>query len=206
MMMKVSANIEQLKYDEKGLIPAIVQDADTRVVLMQAYMNAESLQKTLETGRACFFSRSRQRLWTKGEESGNFLTVHDILSDCDNDSLLIKVTPAGPTCHTGADTCWKERNTPADFLFYLQDFLNERKNDDPDQSYTARLIARGINKVAQKVGEEAVEVVIESKDDNENLFLNECADLMYHYIVLLIAKGYKLQDVIGVLEDRHHKK
>lgn len=205
-MMKINADIENLTYDEKGLIPAIVQDADTRVVLMQAYMNAESLQKTLDTGKACFFSRSRQRLWTKGEESGNFLTVREILSDCDRDSLLVKVSPAGPACHTGADTCWKEKNTPADFLFYLQDFLSARKNDDPNESYTARLIARGINKVAQKVGEEAVEVVIEAKDNDRDLFLNECADLMYHYIVLLIAKGYTLQDVIGVLEDRHRKK
>ena len=204
--MKITANIEELKYDEKGLIPAIVQDARTRVVLMQAYMNAESLQKTLETGKACFFSRSRGRLWTKGEESGHFLLVEDILSDCDNDSLLVKATPVGPTCHTGADTCWREENVPADFLFYLQDFLDARKDDSPDESYTARLIARGINKVAQKVGEEAVEVVIEAKDDNEELFLNECADLMYHYIVLLVAKGYKLQDVIRVLESRHHKK
>lgn len=205
--MKVNAeDIKKLSYDEKGLIPAIVQDADTRVVLMQAYMNAESLQKTFETGKACFFSRSRRRLWTKGEESGNFMTVREILADCDNDSLLVKVSPAGPACHTGADTCWEEKNTPADFLFYLQDFLRARKNDDPNESYTARLIARGINKVAQKVGEEAVEVVIEAKDDNEDLFLNECADLMYHYIVLLIAKGYRLQDVIGVLEQRHRKK
>lgn len=205
--MKVNAeDIEKLSYDEKGLIPAIIQDADTRVVLMQAYMNAESLQKTFETGKACFFSRSRRRLWTKGEESGNFMTVREILADCDNDSLLVKVSPAGPACHTGADTCWEEKNTPADFLFYLQDFLRARKNDDPNESYTARLIARGINKVAQKVGEEAVEVVIEAKDDNEDLFLNECADLMYHYIVLLIAKGYRLQDVIGVLEQRHRKK
>ena len=205
--MKVNAeDIEKLSYDEKGLIPAIVQDADTRVVLMQAYMNAESLQKTFETGKACFFSRSRRRLWTKGEESGNFMTVREILADCDNDSLLVKVSPAGPACHTGADTCWEEKNTPADFLFYLQDFLRARKNDDPNESYTARLIARGINKVAQKVGEEAVEVVIEAKDDNEDLFLNECADLMYHYIVLLIAKGYRLQDVIGGLEQRHRTK
>ena len=204
--MKITADTSQLKYDEKGLIPAIVQDADTRVVLMQAYMNAESLKKTLETGKACFFSRSRGKLWIKGEESGHFLLVKDILADCDNDSLLVKATPVGPTCHTGADTSWKEENTPADFLFYLEDFLQKRSKDDPSESYTARLIARGINKVAQKVGEEAVEVVIEAKDDNEDLFLNECADLMYHYIVLLVAKGYKLQDVIGVLEGRHHKK
>ena len=204
--MKVSADIENLKYDAKGLIPAIVQDAATRVVLMQGYMNAESLQKTLETGKACFFSRSRGRLWTKGEESGHFLLVQDILSDCDQDSLLVKATPVGPTCHTGSDTCWGEKNTPADFLFYLQDFLYRHKDDDPKESYTARLIARGINKVAQKVGEEAVEVVIEAKDDNRDLFLNECADLMYHYIVLLVAKGHTLQEVIEVLKERHHAK
>lgn len=131
--------------------------------------------------------------------------VSEILADCDSDSLLVKVLPAGPACHTGSDTCWGEKNSPADFLFYLQDYLEERKNDSPEESYTARLISRGINKVAQKVGEEAVEVVIEAKDDNEELFLNECADLMYHYIVLLVAKGYRLQDVIRVLEQRHNK-
>ena len=198
-------DVSQVKFDEKGLVVAIVQDADTRMVLMQAYMNAESYAATLETGRACFFSRSRTRLWTKGEESGNFMYVSEILADCDSDSLLVKVLPAGPACHTGSDTCWGEKNSPADFLFYLQDYLEERKNDSPEESYTARLISRGINKVAQKVGEEAVEVVIEAKDDNEELFLNECADLMYNYIVLLVAKGYRLQDVIRVLEQRHNK-
>ena len=198
-------DVSQVKFDEKGLVVAIVQDADTRMVLMQAYMTAESYAATLETGRACFFSRSRTRLWTKGEESGNFMYVSEILADCDSDSLLVKVLPAGPVCHTGSDTCWGEKNSPADFLFYLQDYLEERKNDSPEESYTARLISRGINKVAQKVGEEAVEVVIEAKDDNEELFLNECADLMYHYIVLLVAKGYRLQDVIRVLEQRHNK-
>lgn len=198
-------DVSQVKFDEKGLVVAIVQDADTRMVLMQAYMNAESYAATLKTGRACFFSRSRTRLWTKGEESGNFMYVSEILADCDSDSLLVKVLPAGPACHTGSDTCWGEKNSPADFLFYLQDYLEERKNDSPEESYTARLISRGINKVAQKVGEEAVEVVIEAKDDNEELFLNECADLMYHYIVLLVVKGYRLQDVIRVLEQRHNK-
>lgn len=198
-------DVSQVKFDEKGLVVAVVQDADTRMVLMQAYMNAESYAVTLETGRACFFSRSRARLWTKGEESGNFMYVSEILADCDSDCLLVKVRPAGPACHTGSDTCWSEKNTPADFLFYLQDYLEGRKNDSPEESYTARLISRGINKVAQKVGEEAVEVVIEAKDDNEELFLNECADLMYHYIVLLVAKGYRLQDVIRVLEQRHNK-
>lgn len=196
-------DIEKLKFDEKGLIPAIVQDANTGVVLMQAYMNRESLDETLKSGKVCFFSRSRQKLWTKGEESGNFLYLKTILADCDNDSLLIKAVPAGPTCHTGTDTCWGEVNREADFLFFLQRYLQKRKEDSPEISYTARLIQRGINKVAQKVGEEAVELVIEAKDDNEDLFLNEAADLMYHYIVLLIAKGYGLEDVIKVLEGRH---
>lgn len=195
--------IENVNFDETGLIPAIIQDADTRVVLMLGYMNAESLSKTEESGKVCFYSRSRQRLWTKGEESGHFLYVKEILADCDRDSLLIKATPVGPTCHTGQDTCWGEPNTNADFLFTLQDFLRKRKNDSPEDSYTARLIAKGINKVAQKVGEEAVELVIEAKDDNEELFLNEAADLMYHYIVLLIAKGYGLENVVEVLKNRH---
>lgn len=195
--------IENVNFDETGLIPAIIQDVDTRVILMLGYMNAESLRKTEESGKVCFYSRSRQRLWTKGEESGHFLYVKEILADCDRDSLLIKATPAGPTCHTGQDTCWGEPNTNADFLFTLQDFLRKRKNDSPEDSYTARLIAKGINKVAQKVGEEAVELVIEAKDDNEELFLNEAADLMYHYIVLLIAKGYGLENVVEVLKNRH---
>lgn len=195
--------IENLKFDERGLIPAIIQDADTRVVLMMGYMNRESLDQTLKAGKVCFFSRSRQKLWTKGEESGHFLHLVDLKADCDRDTLLVKVRPVGPTCHTGADTCWNEENTDADFLFFLQRFLQKRKNDSPEESYTARLISRGINKVAQKVGEEAVELVIEAKDDEEELFLNEAADLMYHYIVLLIAKGYGLEDVIEVLKKRH---
>ncbi len=195
--------LENLKFDEKGLIPAIVQDAETRVVLMLGYMNRESLEKTLTSGLVCFYSRSRQKLWTKGEESGNFLNLKDIKVDCDQDTLLIKASPAGPTCHTGTDTCWKEENQDNDFLFFLQRFLQKRKNDSPEESYTARLISWGINKVAQKVGEEAVELVIEAKDNNEELFLNEAADLMYHYIVLLIAKGYGLEDVCRVLKSRH---
>lgn len=196
-------DITKLKFNADGLIPAIVQDARTQVVLMQAYMNRESLEQTLATGKACFFSRSRQRLWTKGEESGHFLFVKEILSDCDNDSLLVKADPVGEICHTGQDTCWGEKNQNPDFLFFLQDYLRKRKDDSPEESYTARLISRGINKVAQKVGEEAVELVIEAKDDNEELFLNEAADLMYHYLVLLLAKGYGLEDVIKVLEGRH---
>lgn len=198
-------NIETLKFDEKGLIPAIVQDIETRVVLMMGYMNRESLEKSLDTGRVCFYSRSRQKLWTKGEESGNFLYLVDIAADCDQDTLLIKARPAGPTCHMGTDTCWGEENQELDFLFFLQRFLQKRKNDSPEESYTARLISKGMNKVAQKVGEEAVELVIEAKDDNKELFLNEAADLMYHYLVLLIAKGYGLEDVIAVLKERHVK-
>lgn len=201
--IKEMIEIEKLKFDAAGLIPAIVQDANTRVVLMQGYMNAESVAETLRSGKVCFFSRSRQRLWTKGEESGNFLYVKEMLADCDADSLLVKAEPAGSACHTGSDTCWGEVNRASDFLRYLQCYLQKRKNDSPEGSYTARLIGLGINKVAQKVGEEAVELVIEAKDDNEELFLNEAADLMYHYIVLLIAKGYTLEDVERVLEKRH---
>lgn len=193
-----------LKFDAAGLIPAIIQDADTRVVLMQGYMNPESLDITQQTGKVCFFSRSRQRLWTKGEESGHFLLVKEILADCDRDSLLVKVKPVGPTCHTGQDTCWNEKNREKDFLFYLENYLRERQHDSPEESYTARLIQRGINKVAQKVGEEAVELVIEAKDDNADLFLNEAADLLYHYLVLLISKGFRLEDVLGILRERHH--
>ena len=198
-------NITELKFDIAGLIPAIIQDAETQVVLMQGYMNRESLAETERSGKVCFFSRSRQRLWTKGEVSGHFLLVEDILADCDRDSLLVKVNPVGPTCHTGQDTCWGEENVDKDFLLYLQRYLRKRKEDSPEVSYTARLIGKGINKVAQKVGEEAVELVIEAKDDNEELFLNEAADLMYHYLVLLIAKGYGLEDVMKVLKGRHKK-
>ncbi len=192
-----------LKFDEKGLIPAIVQDMNTGVVLMMGYMNQESLMETLNSGKVCFFSRSRQKLWTKGEESGNFLYLKDIKADCDQDTLLVKVIPAGPVCHTGSDTCWGEQNRERDFLFFLQKYLQKRKDDSPEVSYTARLLSGGINKVAQKVGEEAVELVIEAKDNHEELFLNEAADLMYHYLVLLIAKGYALEDVIRILEGRH---
>ena len=203
-------DIESLKFDEAGLIPAIVQDADTRVVLMMGYMSRESIAETERTGRACFFSRSRRRLWTKGETSGHFLAVSGIAADCDRDCLLVKARPAGPVCHTGSDTCWGERNAPpaggaADFLLYLQGYLRERREASPEESYTARLLAQGINKVAQKVGEEAVELVIEAKDENDDLFLNEAADLMYHYLVLLIAKGHGLEEVAEVLRGRHRK-
>ncbi|GAA3940540.1 bifunctional phosphoribosyl-AMP cyclohydrolase/phosphoribosyl-ATP diphosphatase HisIE [Chitinophaga oryziterrae] len=188
-----------------GLVPAIVQDAATFKVLMLGYMNQESLDKTLAEGKVTFFSRSKQRLWTKGEESGNFLHLQDIRVDCDSDTLLIKVNPAGVVCHTGADTCWEEANVSNDFLCKLESIINDRKNNPSDNSYTSTLFTKGINKIAQKVGEEAVELVIEAKDDNEELFLNESADLLFHYLVLLSAKGYQLADVLAILQQRHNK-
>lgn len=187
----------------KGLLPAIVQDAHTGTVLMLGYMNAESLEKTQKEGCVTFFSRSKNRLWTKGETSGNFLHVKDILVDCDSDTLLIKAVPTGPVCHTGADTCFNEKNSPQQFLQHLEEVIEDRKNNPTEASYTASLFAKGINKIAQKVGEEAVELVIEAKDNNEKLFLNEAADLLFHYLVLLQAKGYKLEHILGVLKERH---
>lgn len=186
-----------------GLIPAIIQDAVTNKVLMLGFMNAEALQKTVNEQIVTFFSRSKNRLWTKGETSGNFLHVVDIQVDCDNDTLLVKAHPDGPTCHTGADTCFNEVNQPDNFLWKLEKVIQDRKANPKEGSYTTSLFNKGINKVAQKVGEEAVELVIEAKDDNETLFLNEAADLLYHYLILLTAKGYQLQDVIDVLETRH---
>ncbi|MEN9297806.1 MAG: hypothetical protein RLZZ429_119 [Bacteroidota bacterium] len=188
-----------------GLVPAIVQDIETHKVLMLGFMNQEALTKTEETGKVTFFSRSKNRLWTKGEESGNFLELKSIAVDCDHDTLLIQVHPVGPVCHTGADTCWSERNHSEDFLLYLEDIIRLRKQAPPEESYVAKLFSKGINKVAQKVGEEAVELVIEAKDDNEELFLNEAADLLFHYLLLLNAKGYKLQSVIEILKKRHSK-
>lgn len=185
-----------------GLLPAIIQDTDTRVVLMQGYMNREALDKTLETGKVTFFSRSKQRLWTKGESSKNYLHLVSIAADCDQDSLLIQARPDGPTCHTGTDTCWGEANQ-GEFLDHLERTIQHRRDNPSEKSYTSQLLARGINKVAQKVGEEAVELVIEAKDDDRDLFLGEAADLMYHYIVLLAAKGYSLEDVREVLRSRH---
>lgn len=198
-------NYKQIDFQKSadGLVPAIIQDAATHKVLMLGYMNQESLDKTLQEGKVTFFSRSKQRLWTKGEESGNFLTLVDLRVDCDNDTLLIKVNPTGVVCHTGADTCWDEKNISNDFLSKLETVINDRKNNPSDSSYTSKLFARGINKIAQKVGEEAVEVVIEAKDDSEELFLNESADLLFHYLVLLSAKGYQLSDVLGILQQRH---
>ena len=196
--------IDFSKYTD-GLVPAIVQDIETHKVLMLGFMNQEALTKTEETGKVTFFSRSNNRLWTKGEESGNFLELKSMAVDCDQDTLLIQVHPVGPVCHTGADTCWSERNHSEDFLLYLEDIIRLRKQASPEDSYVAKLFSRGINKVAQKVGEEAVELVIEAKDDNEELFLNEAADLLFHYLLLLNAKGYKLQSVIDILKKRHSR-
>lgn len=186
-----------------GLIPAIVQDEKTAKVLMLGYMNKESLKKTLEEKVVTFFSRSKQRLWTKGETSGNFLHLKSIKVDCDQDALLLQVEPVGPVCHTGSDTCFDEKNVDNNFLLHLQSVIQHRKENPSESSYTSSLFQKGINKVAQKVGEEAVELVIEAKDDNKELFLNEAADLMYHYLVLLAAKNYQLEDVIEVLKKRH---
>ena len=186
-----------------GLVPAIVQDAQTKTVLMLGYMNADAVAKTQETKQVTFFSRSKNRLWTKGEESGHFLTLVEMAVDCDNDTLLIQATPNGPTCHTGSDTCWDNENTANyGFLSVLENIIADRKNNPTDKSYVASLFAKGINKIAQKVGEEAVETVIEAKDNDEGLFLNESADLLFHLLILLKAKGYALQDVVDVLEGR----
>jgi phosphoribosyl-ATP pyrophosphohydrolase/phosphoribosyl-AMP cyclohydrolase len=197
-------NIDFSKYTD-GLVPAIVQDIETSKVLMLGFMNVAAIEKTLSTKKVTFFSRSKNRLWTKGEESGHFLNYKEMLLDCDADTLLIKAVPVGPTCHTGSDTCFNEENNAAHFLSYLETVIASRKNDSPESSYVASLFSKGINKIAQKVGEEAVELVIESKDDNELLFLNEASDLLFHYLILLQAKGYKLQDVIEILKNRHKK-
>jgi phosphoribosyl-ATP pyrophosphohydrolase/phosphoribosyl-AMP cyclohydrolase len=187
-----------------GLIPAIIQDNETKNVLMLGYMNKEALDKTLETQKVTFFSRSKNRLWTKGEESGNFLNLVSIKNDCDNDTLLIQVNPVGPTCHTGSDTCWQENNNQEyGFISKLESTIQNRKeNADSEKSYVASLFEKGINKIAQKVGEEAIEVVIEAKDSNDDLFLSESADLLFHYLILLQAKGFKLNDVISILKQR----
>jgi phosphoribosyl-ATP pyrophosphohydrolase/phosphoribosyl-AMP cyclohydrolase len=195
--------IEFEKYSD-GLVPAIIQDDTTGKVLMLGFMNGESLEKTKATGKVTFFSRSKQRLWTKGEESGNFLVVKNIIADCDNDTLLIKADPVGPVCHTGAATCFDENNKK-DILQTLDEIIRHRFIDRTDKSYTSALFDKGINKVAQKVGEEAVELIIEAKDNNKELFLNEAADLLFHYMLLLQAKGFSLDDVKNVLADRHKK-
>ena len=187
-----------------GLVPAVIQDVYTSKVLMLGFMNAEALQKTEETGKVTFFSRTKQRLWTKGEESGNFLNVVSIQSDCDNDTLLIKVKPTGVVCHTGADTCWNETNDGGfAFLNYLQEFIKVRYEDMPEGSYTTSLFKKGVNRMAQKVGEEAVETVIEATNGTEEGFLYEASDLLYHLIVLLRSKGYSLDDLGAELKKRH---
>jgi len=189
------------KYPD-GLIPAIIQDAISNKVLMLGFMNENAFAKTKAEGKITFFSRSKQRLWTKGETSNNFLMVKEILADCDNDTLLIKASPTGPVCHTGADTCFNETN-PSFSLEELEAVIVDRKNNPSDSSYTSSLFEKGINKIAQKVGEEAVELVIESKDENDDKFLNEAADLLYHYLVLLQAKKFSMQHVVNVLAERH---
>jgi phosphoribosyl-AMP cyclohydrolase / phosphoribosyl-ATP pyrophosphohydrolase len=206
--MIINFNTQSLDFQKvNGLMPAVIQDAETLKVLMMGYMNPEALDRTCTEGVVTFFSRSKNRLWTKGETTGHFLKVVDIKADCDGDTLLIKAHPQGPTCHTGADTCWQEVNDTkeSNFLAYLEQVIQKRKQEDPSvsKSYTTSLLARGINKVAQKVGEEAVELVIEAKDDNRDLFLGEAADLMYHYLVLLAAKDITLEDVMAVLRARH---
>lgn len=199
-MKNIKINFEKVG----GLVPSIVQDAFTKEVLMMGYMNEEALDQTLKTGKVTFYSRTRQRLWTKGETSGNFLLVKEVKVDCDHDTLLIRAEPKGPVCHTGTDTCFGEENkSKTGFIDRLRATIKDRKENPSDTSYTTSLFAKGINKVAQKVGEEAVEVVIEAKDNNKQLFMGEAADLLYHYLVLLEAKGYELDEVMEVLIDRH---
>ena len=197
--------IDFSKYSD-GLVPAIVQDANTKNVLMLGFMNAAALEKTRELKKITFFSRSKNRLWTKGEESGNYLLLQEIKLDCDNDTLLIKANPVGPVCHKGTDTCWAEKNESNNFLLELETIIADRKNNPSDTSYTSTLFKNGINKIAQKVGEEAIELVIESKDNNADLFKNEAADLLFHFLILLQAKGFQLNDVIAILKSRHQQK
>ena len=189
-----------------GLVPAIIQDAVTNNVLMMGYMNDKALKRTLETNLVTFFSRTKQRLWTKGEESGNVLHLESIKLDCDSDTLLVKVNPQGPTCHKGSDTCWNEDNQQHfGFLSELETIIESRKQSASENtsSYVASLFTKGINKIAQKVGEEAIETVIEAKDTNDDLFLNESADLLFHFMILLQAKGFKISDVATLLQKRH---
>ena len=197
----MKANFQKNK---DGLIPAIIQDNNSKTVLMLGYMSEEAYHKTVETKKVTFFSRSKNRLWTKGEESGNFLHLVAIKLDCDNDTFLVQVNPEGNTCHTGSYNCWQEsKNQNFNFLINLEETIKNRKETaNSSTSYVASLFKSGINKIAQKVGEEAIEVVIEAKDDNDDLFLSESADLLFHYLILLQAKGFKLQDVVTVLESR----
>jgi phosphoribosyl-ATP pyrophosphohydrolase/phosphoribosyl-AMP cyclohydrolase len=193
------------KYSD-GLVPAIIQDDQTNKVLMLGFMNQEALDKSRELGKVTFYSRSKKRLWTKGEESGNFLLLKEIKPDCDQDSLLILASPLGPVCHTGADTCWNEKNESGGFLDKLGHIIRDRKDRPEENSYVSGLFKKGINKIAQKLGEEAVELVIEAKDRNDDLFLDEAADLLFHYLILLEAKGHNLKEVTNVLQVRHDKK
>ena len=196
--------LKKLDFEKvNNLMPCIIQDAATQKVLMLGYMNKEALKKTQTENRVTFFSRTKNRLWTKGETSGNFLKVKSITPDCDNDTLLIKVNPEGVVCHTGSDTCFDEKNEGDSFLFNLEKVIQDRKDNPCEKSYTSELFRKGINKIAQKVGEEAVEIVIEAKDENDDLFLGEAADLIYHYLILLTAKNKKLENVIDVLRNRH---
>lgn len=195
--------VDKINFEKgQGLVPCVIQDFNTGKVLMLGFMNPEALKKTMQEKRVTLFSRSKQRLWTKGETSGNFLSLVEIKIDCDQDTLLVKVNPAGPTCHTGADTCFNEVNE-TEGLAFLEKIILERKKNPKKGSYTNQLLDSGINKIAQKVGEEAVELVIEAKDNNKELFLNEAADLMYHYLVLLTAKEFTLNQVVDVLKSRH---
>jgi phosphoribosyl-AMP cyclohydrolase / phosphoribosyl-ATP pyrophosphohydrolase len=195
-------NIEQQPDFSKGLIPAIIQDVHTQKVLMLGYMNDAAYEKSKQSGKVCFYSRSKDRLWTKGETSGNFLFINEMKLDCDQDTLLVKVRPSGPVCHSGSDTCFKEDNKSFS-LNKLESIIAERKSSENVSSYTSTLFNSGINKIAQKVGEEAVELIIEAKDNSKERFLNESADLLFHYLVLLQAKGFALKDVVEVLESRH---
>ena len=188
--------------NKDGLVPAIVQDDSTRKVLMLGYLSKESLSLTLSTDVVHFYSRTKQRIWKKGEESGNELKVVSLKEDCDNDTVLIKVNPVGPVCHKGDDTCFKEKNKSTDFIEKLESIIEDRKINPSDSSYVSSLFKKGTNKIAQKVGEEAVELVIESKDNNDDLFLNESADLIFHYLILLQEKGFKMKDVVKVLKGR----
>ena len=196
----------ELNFDKmNGLVPAIIQDNSTRTVLMLGFMNQEAYQKTIETGKVTFFSRTRNQLWTKGETSGHYLDVVSISADCDQDTLLIKVNPYGPVCHTGADTCWNEKNEAEDIMFLkeLQDFIDKRHEEMPEKSYTTSLFRSGVNKMAQKVGEEAVETVIEACNGTDERLIYEGADLIYHLIVLLTSKGYRIEDLARELRERH---
>ena len=196
-----------MKLNSDGLIPAIVQDAETRKVLMLGYMNEDALQITIETGHVTFYSRSKGRLWTKGESSGNFLKLVSWSLDCDEDALLVQAVPQGPTCHKGTDTCWQEKNEGVAFSFLreLENVISNRKAASSEKSYTAYLFQKGTHKIAQKVGEEAVELVIDALRDNDEAFMGEAADLLYHYLILLADRGKSLKDVVTVLENRHEK-